>query len=136
MTMANKVPPELAAHPMFAPGSSFGIMSGEKPRYEGELKHLGHDGLKAQLQLMGLKHEETTGNYDGPERSIIVHNPSREQMYDLGRKFGQESVIWGHNHKGHPGPHSELLYTNGAHAGKAHMPVEGRSEEHTSELQS
>jgi hypothetical protein len=124
MATTNKIPSELAAHPMFAPGSSFGIISGEKPRYTGELSHLGHEGLKAQLQLLGLQHQDTTGDYDGPERAVVVHNPSREQMYELGRRFGQQSVIWGHHHKGHPGVHSELLYTNGAHAGKAHLPAE------------
>ena len=107
---------------MFKPGGSFGIMSGDAPRYGGELHHLGHEGLKAQLRLLNLKFDETSGNYDGPERALVVYGPSREQMFDLGKKFGQQSIIWGHTQG--KKPYSELLYTNGPDAGKAHMPAE------------
>lgn len=119
--MSTKVPPGLAQHPLFAAGKSFGLISGEHPRYRGDLVNTGHEGLRAQLRLMGLKFEDVAGNYDGPERALAVYGPSREQMFDLGRKWGQESIIWGHNHDGHPGMHAELLYTNGPHAGKAHL---------------
>ncbi len=116
---------DLSTHRMFAPGSSFGIMSGDKPRYAGESAHLGHEGLKATLQQLGLQHDEVQGDYDGPERSVVVYNPTREQVFALGRAFGQESVVWGHNAHGGKQPHAELLYTNGPKAGTAHVPAPG-----------
>ena len=123
--MGALIPPELLQSPLFRPGSSFGIMSGEKPRYRGEMHDQGHEGLRQHLQKLGLQHDVVAGNYDGPEKSVVIYNPSREQMFELGRKFGQEAVVWGHNQQqGQGGTHSELLYTNGAHAGKAHMPAE------------
>ena len=128
--MAQKLPPELEQHPMFRQGTTFGILSGDKPRYQGEMAARGHEGLKAELQRLGLHHEETRGDYDGPEKTVVVYNPTREQMFHLGQRFGQECVIWGHNLNGHQGPYSELLYTNGPHVGKAHLPAADKHVEH------
>jgi hypothetical protein len=61
---------------------------------------------------MGLKTEPAPGAYDGPEESFIVYNPTREQMYDLGKKFGQEAVVYSQ------GGRHEMLYTNGEKDGQ------------------
>lgn len=54
----------------------------------------------------------------------MVLGPSRDQMYDLGKKFGQESVIYSEHGK------PELLYTNGPDAGYYH-PYIGHEFFHT-----
>ncbi len=65
---------------------------------------------------MGTKFEETWGKYEGvPERSLIVHGLPREQLYSLGQKYGQESVIHAEN-----GQH-QFLYTHGPKEGTMHL---------------
>lgn len=100
-------------HPIFGGGGTVGIISGENPRFP-SLAGGGHEGLGRELSAMGLHAEPTTGHYGSPEQSFIVHNPTREQMEQLGHKYGQESVIFSQN-----GNH-ELIYTHGPHKGKAH----------------
>lgn len=107
------VPAHVQKHPMFGQGGqSIGIMSGENPMYAANVQ--GHEQLKAHLKNLNLPFEETEGHYGAPEKSVIVHNPTREQMFELGKNFGQESVIFGH------GGRHEMMYTNGAKQGKFH----------------
>lgn len=100
-------------HPIFS-GSTFGLMSGEKPLFKPQVEG-GHEALGSALTQMGLHFEETSGRYKEPERSYIIHNPSLEQMHQLGKMFGQESVVHSQN-----GQH-RLVYTNGEHEGKHHV---------------
>ena len=99
-------------HPIFS-GSTFGLMSGEKPLFQPQVQG-GHEALGGALQQMGLHFEETHGKYAEPERSYIIHNPTLEQMQQLGKMFGQESIVHSEN-----GQH-KLVYTNGEHEGKYH----------------
>lgn len=99
-------------HPIFS-GSTFGLMSGEKPLFKPQVEG-GHEALGNHLRQMGLHFEETAGKYQEPERSYIIHGATREQMQHLGKLFGQESVVHSQN-----GQH-QLIYTNGNHEGKHH----------------
>jgi hypothetical protein len=108
-----QVPHSGAEHPIFTGVTPVGMMSGDEPRYP-PLAPGGHEGLKADLQAQGLKFEETQGRYGSPERSLIIHGPTREQMFALGKKYGQESVIHSQNGK------HQLIYTNGENEGKHH----------------
>lgn len=105
--------PGAPKHPIFS-GSTFGLLSGEKPLFTPQVKG-GHEALGGALQQMGLHYEETHGKYKQPERSYIVHNPSLEQMQQLGKMFGQESVVHSQN-----GQH-RLVYTNGPDEGTYHQ---------------
>ena len=87
-------------------------MSGDRPSFPSAPG--GQDALKQDLDAAGLKYEETEGRYGDPERSLIIHGPTREQMYALGKKYGQESVIHSENGK------HQLLYTNGPNEGQHH----------------
>jgi hypothetical protein len=103
----DKPPQELAGHVLFGGGGKrVGIMTAERPRHPSAPG--GNEELKRDLTGMGLKYEETEGQYDTPENSLIVHHPTREQMDHLGKKFGQESVVYGE------GGRHELRYTNDA----------------------
>jgi len=108
---------QLAPHKILS-GNSFGLMSGEAPRFPSSVPH-GHENLVNHLKGMGLDFEETEGQYDTPEKSIIIHKPTREQMTHLGKMFGQESVVFS---PGHP-DNSELIYTHGSNEGKHHESV-------------
>jgi hypothetical protein len=88
-------------------------MSGEKPLFQPQVEG-GHEALGSALQQMGLHAEPTSGKYKDPERSYIIHNPTLDQMKQLGKVFGQESIIHSQN-----GQH-RLVYTNGEHEGKYH----------------
>jgi hypothetical protein len=105
-------PPEVADHPLFHGGQTVGMMTAEAPRFSSEQG--GNEALESHFKQMGLKYEPTHGSYGGPEHSYLVYNPTREQMYKLGQKFGQEAVIYSQD-----GRH-ELLYTRGDNAGKYH----------------
>jgi hypothetical protein len=98
-------------HPVLG-GGTIGLISGENPRFPAAQQ--GHEALGQELHRMGLLAEPTVGHYGGIERSYIVHNPTRDQMVELGRRFGQESVI--HSDKGQ----HHLIYTNGPQAGQHH----------------
>ncbi len=89
-----------------------GIMSGENPRFPSAPG--GHEALKAELDQMGHPYEEAMGHYGMPERSLIVHGIPRDKMFELGQKYGQESII--HGQMGH----HDFIYTNGPDAGHAH----------------
>lgn len=113
--MYSNTPPELEGHPLFSRGT-VGIVSAEKPKYMSAPG--GTTGMKTDLHRMGLNHTPSHGAYAGDHvASFIVHNPTREQMYRLGRKYGQEAVVYSQDGK------HELLYTHGPNAGKAHSSL-------------
>ena len=106
-------PPELADHPLFSGKQTVGMMTAEAPRFPSQ--HSGGNAeLQGELRKAGLQHELTHGSYGGPEHSFIIYGPTREQMYDLGKRYGQEAVIYGQDGK------YEMMYTNGDKAGKSH----------------
>lgn len=109
-------------HPIFS-GSTFGLMSGEKPLYPSQAQG-GHEALGQALHSMGLRFDETHGKYKEPERSYIVYNPTEKQMQHLGKLFGQESVVHSSN-----GQH-KLIYTNGPNEGKHHKADASNPMEH------
>lgn len=88
-------------HPVLNQGM-YGIMSADAPRGR-PLVEGGHHALMLKLATLGLPHEEVQGHYGGPERSVIIHNASADTMKQLGKDFGQESVIhsMGGNHRLH-----------------------------------
>lgn len=106
-------------HPLIAGGPTVGLMSPEAPRYDvlapGGTENGGHAALQRELKDSGLRYEQTHGHYDGPENSYVIYGPSRQQMLDLGKKFGQEAVVFSPGDGQH-----ELIYTNGPQAGKYH----------------
>jgi hypothetical protein len=109
-----KTPPkEIADHPLFRGHQTVGLITAESPKFES--KGLGgNESLSAEMKSMGLKHEATSGSYGAPEHSFIVYGPTREQMYNLGHRYGQEAVVYSQNGK------HEMLYTHGPNAGKYH----------------
>lgn len=107
------IPSKVRTHPIFA-GGRYGLMSGENPLFPSAIQGgPSHEKLTQALKGMGLKFDETTGQYGNPERSVIIYNPHPEQMKILGKLFGQESVVFGQGGK------HELIHTNGPHEGKA-----------------
>lgn len=99
-------------HPLLSGSTTVGMVSGEAPRFQANAT--GHAAMGKAIQELGLKAQERDGFYGGPEKSYMVYGPTREQMYHLGKHFGQESVVYSQGGK------HELLYTNGANAGKFH----------------
>lgn len=117
----NLSPPQAqhGEHPIFARNVRVGIMSGANPYIKEMESGDGHSRLLKEIHDMalehGIEHVPTRGKYTNHEPSVIVYNPTREQMFALGRKYGQESVVFGEN-----GRH-ELLYTNGPNTGKRQL---------------
>ena len=76
-----------------------GIMSGQNPRAQStspENNSMLAAKLNSTLAEMGLSYEEVGGVFEGhPEDSVIVLNPSLEQMEQLNRMFEQWGFVWG-----------------------------------------
>ena len=106
------IPPK--DHPVLS-GGLFGIMTAENPFHPVAI-HGENQALEGELHNRGLKFEKVTGKYsEGPlENSYIIHDVDHHQMMDLGKKFGQDSVL----HSKH-GEH-KLIYTNGPNEGTYH----------------
>lgn len=96
------------------------IFSAENPLYPVKYS-LDAKGVRDLLTRKGYKFDEIQGQYGQPEKSILVHNPSKEavrHLQDLAHGLGQESSIYsdGYNH--------ELHFHHGENAGK-HMKGQG-----------
>lgn len=100
-----QVPPAEAEHPIFNGSVPFGMLTAENPVFPSAPG--GNEALKNDLDSLGLKYEQTEGRYNLPERSFIVHGPTLEQVYGLGKKYGQEAVI--HSEGGQ----HKFIFTNG-----------------------
>jgi hypothetical protein len=98
-------PPAPADHPLFT-GHPVGLISADHPKYPAKVPG-GSQAMAAELTRMGLRHEMTNGHYEAPEKSFIVHGATRQQLFDLGHRFGQECVIYTQ-----AGRH-EMIHTNG-----------------------
>lgn len=92
------------------------IFSVENPLYpENKRYNMSHADVMDLLQRKGYKAETMQGMYGKPEKSILVHNPSKlatRHLLDLSRDLGEESSIYsdGYNH--------ELHFHGGPNAGK------------------
>ena len=113
LSLFSKPPKELEDHPLFSKKHTVGVVTAENPMVAPAVPG-GNNALKDLLTRWKLPHEEVKGHYGGPEKSFIVQGPTREQMFHLGRMFGQEAVIYGHH-----GLH-EMLFSHGPKAGNLH----------------
>jgi hypothetical protein len=104
-------------HPLFTGAQSVGMISGEAPKFPSQVQG-GHEAMGEALKQLGLKHEERQGRYGAPEKSYMVYGANRDQMHQLGKQFGQESVVYSQGGK------HELLYTNGPNAGRFHPALD------------
>jgi hypothetical protein len=107
-------------HPLFSGAQSVGMISGENPRFPAQAS--GHEAMGEALKQMGVKAEPRDGRYGSPEKSWMLYGPTREQMYQLGKQFGQESVVF--SPQGNDAKRHELLYTNGPNAGRFHPALD------------
>ena len=49
--------------------------------------------LKADLDALGVKYQDVVGKYGDVQRSVIITGITEAQAAELGRKYGQESVL-------------------------------------------
>lgn len=110
-------PHDVNMHPALS-GGAVGLISADNPGHSNAATQRGHEALARELDKLGYEYEPTRGAYGAKERSYIVHSPRVEDLVDLGRKFGQEAVVYsvGGKHFG--------IYTNGDDVGK-YSPGEG-----------
>jgi transposase-like protein len=102
--------PQLAGHPLFTGHTA--LITAENPR--GQSAGTNED-LKRDLDERGYKHQPVQGQYGGAkENSFLVHNPDPKVMVDLGKKYGQDSILLSDNGK------HKILFTTGPNAGKYH----------------
>ena len=77
---------------------TIGIMSGQNPMAKktsvAQNRSLDYK-LKQELSSQGFQYIEIGGMFDNPEDSVLILNPSQEQMHDLSRMFTQYSYVWG-----------------------------------------
>ena len=75
-----------------------GILTAENPR--GESADEGSNSkrmsnLRSTLDSMGLDYVELAGKYGGDETSYFILNIKKQDLIDLGKKYGQAAVIGG-----------------------------------------
>tara|TARA_R100001509_G_C4873421_1_gene217638 strand:+ start:893 stop:1645 length:753 start_codon:yes stop_codon:yes gene_type:complete len=77
---------------------TLGIMTAENPggvqADDKENKKLNKQ-FAGDLASMAYGFIPIEGSYGGPENSFIIPNMTREDIVKLGKKYGQEAVIWG-----------------------------------------
>lgn len=89
-------------------------MTAENPMHPVSMQG-GNAALEKELTSKGLKFHKIKGKYGGnPENSYLIENPDHDAIIELGKKFGQDSVIVSKN-----GQH-KMVYTNGPDVGKHH----------------
>ena len=95
--------------------NNFAIMTAENPMHPVSMQG-GNAALEKELTSKGFKFHKIKGKYGGnPENSYLIENPDHRAIIELGKKFGQDSVIVSKN-----GQH-KMVYTNGPDAGKHHL---------------
>lgn len=96
---------------------SIGIITAENPmaqalsRRENKLRNI---QLANDLREMGYGFYQIRGKYGNLERPFVIPNIEREDIVNLGEKYGQDSVIW--VIKTEKGSLAELIETHGDQA--------------------
>jgi len=101
-----------------APLQRLGILTAENPRGESadetsNAKRM--SDLRNTLDSMGLDYVELAGKYGGDETSYFVLNIKKQDLVDLGKKYGQAAVIGGEKlirnyREGQPSVYFRLTY--------------------------
>jgi hypothetical protein len=100
-------------HPAVS-GGHYAILTAERPGFP-VTTHGENDTLEKELTKRGMRFEKVLGSYNGSkENSYLIHNPNIHHVLDLGRRYGQEAVIYA------KGPKAHLIYTHGPNAGHMH----------------
>jgi hypothetical protein len=95
--------------------NNFAIMTAENPMHPVSMQG-GNAALEKELTSKGIKFHKIKGKYGGnPENSYLIENPDHDAIIDLGKKFGQDSVIVSKNRR------HKMVYTNGPDEGKYHL---------------
>jgi len=71
-----------------------------------------YDKLRIELDDLGIEYVEVEGKYGESEASFMIMNADRKALQDLGKKYNQDSIIYGEN------GNNEMIYTTGENAGK------------------
>ena len=80
--------------------TSVGIMSGQYPMAQSNLTPQEEAERAVQLNMkldeLGMNYVKIDGNYaNTPEKSVVIENPTMQQMEMLCAEFEQESYVWG-----------------------------------------
>lgn len=79
---------------MMGLGGSFGIISAYSSRSKKE-NQTRHGQLMADLQQLGFRPVQLRGSWEGvTERSMLIKNIPPGVLFELGRKYGQDAVIY------------------------------------------
>lgn len=120
--LAKNAAPELSRRPIPSTdhpalsGEKLGIMTADNPMHPTGITG-GNAALEAELRQRNLKFEKITGKYTpgALENSFIIYGVSPKDMMEMGKKYGQDSVI--HSHRGS----HRMIYTNGDKEGMFHI---------------
>ena len=75
-----------------------GILTPENPRgmkSSDESNIVSMQTFKKELDSKGLDYISMGGKYGSPENSVFILNPSKLDVIEMGKKFGQAAVIFG-----------------------------------------
>jgi hypothetical protein len=79
---------------MLEHGGTFGIVSAYQSGSSKKKNQERHGELMADLQRLGYRPVPLRGSWEGvTEKSMLIPNIRPEQLFDLGRTYGQDAVI-------------------------------------------
>ena len=84
---------------------TIGIMSGQNPMAKDDIspqeQQQRAEKLLVDLQAMGIDHLAIDGNYGNlPEKSVVIFNPSMEEMEKINKMYEQEAFVYGKKTQG------------------------------------
>lgn len=94
---------------------TFGFIIAENPyaeKSDTRFNKEANDRLRYDLKKHGLGYQMVKGKYGTEENTFFIPNISKSELLELGRKYEQESVIFGEKVGDYDGMKFEMIFTN------------------------
>ena len=81
---------------------SVGIVTAENPmaqKLSSEENNKLNNQLKQDIKNLSLGYQQIKGKYGNLENPYLIQNISKKQIIELGRKYNQESIVYGEKQK-------------------------------------
>lgn len=78
-----------------SPFETFGLVSACLAGADALENELRHEALKSELTLLGFRHSEYDGKWEGSrEKAVAVKDVTPEVLEEMGRKYEQDAVVY------------------------------------------
>jgi len=94
---------------------TFGFITAENPygkKTDTRFNKKANDRLRYDLKKHGLGYQMVKGKYGTEENTFFIPNISKNELLELGRKYEQESVIFGEKEGDYDGMKFQMIFTD------------------------